>query len=102
MRRLDREADGTATWSLSGRCSGRCGERLMGCPDHRDAGLSWQRDRSWCDTGTVMRRRKGGPVNGPRRHSQKLEYLEGERLGLEVGPRTRRGPYPYPQLGARG
>ncbi len=69
-RTPDREADGTATWSLS-----TLQRALRGAPDGlpgisrdtiwwvlRDAGLSWQRDRSWCDTGTVMRERKGGPV----------------------------------------
>jgi hypothetical protein len=27
-----------------------------------EAGLSWQRDRSWCNTGTVTRVRKGRAV----------------------------------------
>jgi hypothetical protein len=27
-----------------------------------DAGYSWQKDRSWCDTGKVIRLRKSGPV----------------------------------------
>ena len=28
----------------------------------RDAGWRWQRNRSWCPTGTAVRRRKTGPV----------------------------------------
>lgn len=69
-RTPDREADGTATWSLS-----TLQRALRQAPDGlprvstytiwhvlRDAGWSWQKGRSWCDTGTVMRRRKGGPV----------------------------------------
>ncbi len=69
-RTPDREADGTATWSLSTlqRALRGAADGLPGISRDtiwcvlRDAGLSWQRDRSWCDTGTVMRRRKGGPV----------------------------------------
>ena len=28
----------------------------------REAGLTWQRDRSWCATGRVLRKRKSGTV----------------------------------------
>ncbi len=69
-RAPDREVDGTATWSLS-----TLQRALREAPDGlprvstytiwnalRDAGWSWQKGRSWCDTGTVMRRRKGGQV----------------------------------------
>jgi len=28
----------------------------------REAGLSWQQSRTWCDTGSVQRRRKSGVV----------------------------------------
>lgn len=28
----------------------------------READYSWQKDRSWCDTGAVARKRKDGPV----------------------------------------
>jgi hypothetical protein len=27
-----------------------------------DAGYSWQENRTWCHTGTVVRQRKAGPV----------------------------------------
>ncbi len=69
-RAPDREEDGTATWSLS-----TLQRALRKAPDGlprvstytvwntlRDADWSWQKGRTWCDTGTVVRRRKGGPV----------------------------------------
>jgi transposase len=69
-RQPSREADGTATWSLS-----TLRQSLRTAPDGlphvstgtiravlREAGWSWQRSRSWCDTGKVVRRRKSGPV----------------------------------------
>ena len=28
----------------------------------RGAGRQWQRSRSWCETGVVVRKRKSGPV----------------------------------------
>ena len=27
-----------------------------------DAGFTWQQGRTWCHTGTVVRKRKAGPV----------------------------------------
>lgn len=69
-RMPDREADGTATWSLV-----TLQRTLRTAPDGlptvstatlrsvlRDAGWTWQRTRSWCETGTVVRRRKAGPT----------------------------------------
>ena len=69
-REPDREADGTATWSLA-----TLRRALRGAPDGlpgvsidtvaralRDSGLTWQRDRSWCETGVVLRKRKAGVV----------------------------------------
>jgi len=66
----DRERDGTATWSL-----GTLQRALRAAPDGlpevstftilavlRDAGYAWQKDRTWCDTGTVLRKRKDGVV----------------------------------------
>jgi transposase len=66
----DRERDGTATWSLT-----TLQRALRQAPDGlpkvstytilavlHEAGLSWQRDRTWCETGTVVRVRKGGAV----------------------------------------
>lgn len=69
-RTPDREQDGTATWSLT-----TLQKALQRAPDGlpqvstytiwmtlRQAGLSWQQDRSWCDTGKVKRKRKEGIV----------------------------------------
>src|SRR3954471_15042891 len=62
--------DGTATWSLA-----TLQRALRGAPDGlprvsvftlwrvlHEAGLTWQRDRSWCATGRVLRKRKSGTV----------------------------------------
>jgi transposase len=69
-RSPDRVQDGTATWSLT-----TLQRALRTAPDGlpqvstftilrvlREAGLSWQRDRSWCATGVVKRKRKAGVV----------------------------------------
>jgi transposase len=66
-RQPDRERDGTATWSLS-----TLRQALRQAPDGlpnvsidtirrvlRDAGWTWQKNRTWCKTGTVTRKRKG-------------------------------------------
>ena len=69
-RRPDREKDGTATWSLSTlqRALRKAPDGLpnvssytIWCVMH-DAGWSWQKDRTWCKTGTVTRKRKGVAV----------------------------------------
>ena len=65
-----RDRDGTATWSLT-----TLQRALRAAPDGLprvstktilyalwDAGYTWQRGRTWCQTGTVVRRRKAGPV----------------------------------------
>ncbi len=69
-RAPDREADGTATWSLV-----TLRDALRRAPDGlpeistytilavlHAAGYSWQRDRTWCPTGTAVRKRKAGLV----------------------------------------
>jgi hypothetical protein len=66
----DREQDGTATWSLV-----TLQRALRRAPDGlptvstwtilqtlHDAGYTWQQSRTWCRTGTVMRKRKAGVV----------------------------------------
>jgi transposase len=67
-RTPDREADGTATWSLG---TLKRALRKAGLPKvstytiHsalHEAGYTWQKDRSWCRTGRVLRRRKTGTV----------------------------------------
>ncbi len=69
-RTPDRETDQTATWSLS-----LLQQALRRAPDGlpqvstytiwsvlRGAGWSWQKSRSWCDTGVAVRTRKTGVV----------------------------------------
>ena len=69
-RAPDREVDGTATWSLSTlqRALRRAPDGLpaisistIWCVLH-EAGVTWQRDRSWCETGSALRKRKSGTV----------------------------------------
>src|SRR4051794_28279388 len=68
--RPQREPDGTATWSLS-----LLQKALRKAPDGlarvstftiwrtlHEAGLSWQKSRTWCETGIAMRQRKHGVV----------------------------------------
>ena len=69
-RQPDREQDGTATWSLSTlrRALRQAPDGLPHVSMHtiwcvlRDAGWTWQKNRTWCKTGTVTRKRKGGIV----------------------------------------
>jgi transposase len=64
------EADGTASWSLSAPR-----RTLRAAPDGlprvstytlrrvlQESGASYQRTRTWCPTGTALRRRKAGPA----------------------------------------
>ena len=70
QRTPDREADGTATWSLSTlqRALRRAPDGLPAVSTStirrvlHEAGFSWQRNRTWCETGVVLRRRKSGVV----------------------------------------
>jgi len=69
-RKPDRAEDGAAAWSLT-----TLRRALRRAPDglprvstatilHAlwEAGYTWQRDRSWCSTGTAKRKRRGGAV----------------------------------------
>jgi hypothetical protein len=69
-RSPDREQDGTATWSLT-----TLQRALRRAPDGLpkvstatilavlwEAGFTWQQSRTWCQTGTVVRKRKSGTV----------------------------------------
>ncbi len=69
-RQPDRERDGTATWTLSTlqRALRQAADGLprvstytIWCVLH-EAGLSWQKSRTWCETGKVKRKRKVGVV----------------------------------------
>ena len=67
-RAPDRDADGTATWSRSAlrRALRQAPDGRPGVSEDtiwgvlRGAGRQWQRSRSWCDTGVVVRKRKAG------------------------------------------
>jgi transposase len=69
-RTPDREKDGTATWSLSTlqRALRRAPDGLPKVSTYtilgvlHEAGYTWQKDRTWCRTGRVLRRRKAGTV----------------------------------------
>ena len=70
-RAPERTRDGTATWSLTTLRDAprRADDGLPGVSTYtigralHAAGYSWQRGRSWCETGVVVRRRKHeGPV----------------------------------------
>jgi transposase len=67
-RSPEREQDGSATWSLS-----LLQKALRQAPDGlpqvsrftiartlHEAGLSWQKSRTWCETGVALRNRKSG------------------------------------------
>lgn len=67
-RTPEREADGTATWSLVTLRDAlrRAPDGLPAISTHtilmvlRAAGYSWQQGRAWCPTGTAVRKRKSG------------------------------------------
>lgn len=66
----DREHDGTATWSLTTlqRALRRAPDGLPAVSTATllavlwEAGYTWQRDRTWCPTGTARRKRRDGTV----------------------------------------
>lgn len=66
----DPATDGTATWSLTTlqRSLRRAPDGLPKVSTYTSwqvlhgAGLSWQRDRSWCTTGRVLGKQKAGVV----------------------------------------
>src|SRR5215207_740530 len=69
-RKPHRDRDGTATWSLTTlqRALREAPDGLPEVSTHtiwktlKEAGFEWQRDRSWCETGVVERKRKGEVV----------------------------------------
>ena len=67
----DRERDGTGRWSLT-TLQRALRQAADGLPTVstatiwtvlHDAGFTWQRDRSWCETGVSVRKRKDGTVS---------------------------------------
>jgi transposase len=69
-RQPDPEQDGTATWSLSTlqRALRQAPDGLPNVSTYtiwvvlHEAGWSWQKDRTWCETGKVERKRNGEVV----------------------------------------
>jgi transposase len=69
-RKPHRERDGTATWSLSTlrRSLREASDGLPAVSTHtiyktlKEAGFDWQKDRNWCETGVVERKRGGEVV----------------------------------------
>ena len=69
-RAPDRDQDKTATWSLSilQGALRLAPDRLPGISTYtiwcvlHDARFTWDKDRSWCQTGTAIRKRKSGTV----------------------------------------
>lgn len=69
-RQPDRRQDGTASWSVETlkRALRQAEDGLPNVSPYtiwrvlREAGYTWQEDRSWCPTGKVLRRRKSGFV----------------------------------------
>jgi transposase len=67
-RRPDPAEDGTATWSLQTlqRALRKAADGLPEVSEDtirrvmREAGFSWQRSQTWCETGQVVRKRKCG------------------------------------------
>src|SRR5947207_249007 len=65
-RTPEREQDGTATWSLSllQKALRQADDGLPQVSTYtiwrtlHEAGLSWQKSRTWCEAGVVMRKRK--------------------------------------------
>jgi transposase len=69
-RKPELERDGTANWSLTTlrRTLQEAPDGLPGVSTHtiwkvlKEAGFDWQKDRSWCETGVVERKRGGEVV----------------------------------------
>lgn len=67
-RKPEPAQDGTATWSLQTlrRALRRAPDGLPGVSEDtirtvlREAGFSWQRSQTWCETGQVVRKRRRG------------------------------------------
>lgn len=106
-RKPDPEQDGTATWSLSTlqRALHRAPDGLPQVSIYtiwvalKEAGWSWQTDRTWCETGKVKRKRQGQvvEVTDPDATAKQAlierAYLEGESVGLAVWTTDQAGPF---------
>src|SRR5829696_6179226 len=103
-RAPQREQDGAATWSLS-----LLQRALRKAPDGlpkvstftiwrtlHEAGLSWQKSRTWCETGVVMRKRKhvgavrvSDPDTAAKKSRSSKPTRSAHSLGCRSGVRTR-------------
>jgi transposase len=87
QRTPDREEDGTATWSLTTleRTLRQEGLPRIGATTIRRvlraAGSSYQRTRSWCPTGTAVRKRKDGPVRVSDPQTEQKRGASNRRIG---------------------
>ena len=108
------ESDGHGHLVAEHPAEGRSGRRPDGLPAVststiwqvlREAGLTYQRSRTWCPTGSALRRRVSGPavvVDADAESKKKLiedAYLAGEAMGLEVWCTDQAGPFqtvPHP------
>ncbi len=102
-----RKEDATATWSLTTlRCALR--EAPGGLPQVsmftilytlHEAGYSWQKSRTWCETGKTLRKKNGRVEESYDEYTQEKTqmieraYVRGERLGLQVWCEDEAGPY---------
>ena len=106
-RRPERERDGTATWSLTTlrRALREAPDGLPGVSTHtiwktlKEAGFDWQKDRSWCETGKVKRKRGGEVVTviDPDAEAKKVDRVRLHRrreLGACGVDRRRGGAIP--------
>jgi transposase len=80
QRQPDRERDQTATWSLKlleralrKEALPRIGATTIGRILHEE-GYSVQRDRTWCETGYTLRKRKDGIYRVRDPHAQKKKF----------------------------
>lgn len=91
QRSPDRAGDGTATWSISSLRAAlqRQGLQVGRTTIHqvlREAGLSWQLNRSWCETGAALRKRKAGVVKVQDENAEaKKTHRTGVSKRLEAG-----------------
>src|SRR5215218_4236654 len=91
-RTPQRDQDGTATWAfLLQRALRQAPDGLPQVSTYtiwrtlHEAGLSWQKSRTWCETGRVMRQRKHGVV---RVSDPDAAAKKADRAGLHAGRRA--------------
>ena len=106
-RAPQRDQDGTATWSLSllQRALRQADDGLPRVSTFtiwrtlHEAGLRWQKSRTWCETGVAMRQRKHGVVRvsdpdaAAKKSGSSRPTRSAPSLGSRSGVRTRRGRF---------